>query len=89
MGSAKTVRIVYPANARCGYCQIPAADFDPTVHTLWTDPVATIDAAEPGAPVSDAEMRAAIKAATGKVPGPRTSHETLIEQYTAIAKGDA
>lgn len=36
--AAPTVRIVYPANLRVGYCQIPAAEFDPDVHTLWEAP---------------------------------------------------
>lgn len=38
MEPAKTVRIVYPANLRVGYCQIPASEYDPEVHTLWVDP---------------------------------------------------
>jgi hypothetical protein len=33
--AAPTVRIVYPANLRDGYCQIPAADFNPAIHTLY------------------------------------------------------
>lgn len=33
---------------------------------------------------SDAEMREAIKAATGKTPGPRTGRDKLIEQYEAL-----
>jgi hypothetical protein len=37
--AAPTVRIVYPANLRTGYCQIPASEYDPKVHTLWVDPL--------------------------------------------------
>lgn len=37
MERAPTVRIVYPANKRCGYCQIPEAKFDPRIHTRWED----------------------------------------------------
>ena len=32
----------------------------------------------------DADLRDAIKAATGKAPGPRVSREKLIEQYQGI-----
>lgn len=38
MEPAKTVRIVYPANLRAGYANIPETEFDPDIHTLWVDP---------------------------------------------------
>lgn len=52
--------------------------------------IAQADESEPddGFPPS-ADMRAAIKAETGKAPGPRTSRESLIEQFNALPKGDA
>lgn len=37
--ASPTVRIKYPANLRVGYCQIPAGEFDPSVHELWVDPL--------------------------------------------------
>lgn len=37
--AAPTVRIKFPANLRVGYCQIPAAEFDPEIHELWVDPL--------------------------------------------------
>ncbi|MFP1634093.1 hypothetical protein ACLB6G_20375 [Zhengella sp. ZM62] len=37
---------------------------------------------------SDAQLRDAIKEATGKAPGPRTSREKLVEQFNELnAKG--
>lgn len=36
--AAPTVRIKFPANLRVGYCQIPAAEFDPAIHELWVSP---------------------------------------------------
>jgi len=88
MDAAKTVRIVYPANLRCGYCQIPEAEFDPSVHTVWREPGGDhLPAQDDGFP-DNVALRAAIKAATGKAPGPRTSREALIEQFNAIPKGE-
>lgn len=38
MDQAKTIRIVYPANKRVGYANIAEFDYDPAIHTLWTEP---------------------------------------------------
>lgn len=35
MEPAKTVSIVCPENLRAGYKNIPAAEFDPAIHTLF------------------------------------------------------
>lgn len=64
--ASPTVRIVYPANLRVGYCQIPASEFDPEVHVLWSDP--SDPTAGNGGALSDEQLRDAIEAATGKRP---------------------
>lgn len=48
MEPAKTVSVVCPENVRAGYKNIPAAEFDPAVHTLFD--VATGKAVEPALP---------------------------------------
>lgn len=68
-----------------GYRIINLSSFDPAIHEPFT-PV--MSAAGSASWPSDTEMRVAIKAATGKSPGPRTSREALIEQFNAIPKGD-
>lgn len=84
MDAAKTVRIVYPANLRCGYCQIPEAEYDPSVHTLWREPGAAHDDLP-----SDDEMRAFIAEKTGKAPHHKTGHAKLVEIYLSLSLGDA
>lgn len=58
--------------------------------SIGGDLVETEDAPTPAQPdlvsMRDADLRAAIKAATGTAPGPRTSRATLIEQYRALTK---
>lgn len=64
-----------------GYRIINLASFNPAVH----EPFEAVEAATPVASVSTgAEMRATIKAATGKAPGPRTSHDELVRQFNEI-----
>lgn len=65
-----------------GYRIINLASFDLNRHTVYSD--APVLAADAPAILSDAEMRAAIKAATGKAPGPRTSHDELVRQFNEI-----
>ena len=90
--AAPTVRIVYPANLRAGYCQIPASEYDPEIHTLWREAGEqgiSEDAAQTGegsafASMSDAELRAFIKAKTGKPAPSRITHENLIQMAESL-----
>lgn len=59
--AAPTVRIVYPANKRAGYANIPAADFDPAIHTLY----------EPDAKAVGHEAKTDDGLTVGKGPGGR------------------
>jgi hypothetical protein len=88
-----------------GFKFINEADFDPSQHVLFDEkPPATeaddvtldftSDGNKPlgydsGDQFSDAELRDAIKEATGQAPGPRTARETLIERFNELNKDAA
>lgn len=74
-----------------GWAIINEADFDPKRHEMWGEP-SPFTPADDNAPIgydsgeqfSDSDLRDAIKMASGKAPGPRTSREKLIEMFNGL-----
>lgn len=83
MSPVPTIKIKPWSSDQGAFVLINETDFDPGRHELFEAPVAEPEPVSPDEP-SDAEMRAAIKAATGKAPGPRTSHDELVRQFNEI-----
>lgn len=81
-----------------GWAIINADDFDPDQHKAYAskptptpsqpqkaDPVAIATlGTDSGEQFSDTQLRDVIKEATGKMPGPRTSREKLVEQFNEL-----
>lgn len=78
-----------------GWAIINEAAFDPKKHVMYgaaPDKAAPFTPADDNAPLgydsgeqfSDSDLRDAIKMASGKTPGPRTSREKLIEMFNGL-----
>lgn len=94
MARVPTIKI--KADNPRGWAIINADDFDPDQHKTYAskpnppqpqkaDPViGDTLGTDSGDQFSDTQLRDAIKEATGKMPGPRTSREKLVEQFNEL-----
>lgn len=68
--------------------EIPAGYFDSPAKVPRKKQAAEGIGTDSGDQFSDEQLRDAIKTATGKAPGPRTSREKLVERFNELNGGE-